>query len=170
MRNTFSRDAFGQAPDVSAYNVGQGAAQPVTPDERVRLALEAANYPFLVTPGHNFTIPFTLTVGQDKERTQRVYINSVTCAVRGREWRRVYSYAFSLEGGLTLDRARALLDEGNMPQLGSWYVNESEGRTWVGFNLALPADCPPAELDAAIRTVAVEADAMERDSVGTDDN
>jgi hypothetical protein len=34
----------------------------------------------------------------------------------------------------------------------------------------VPADCPPGELDAAIRTVSVEADAMEGDSVGSDDN
>jgi hypothetical protein len=167
MRNPFSRDAFGQGPDMSAYNVGQGqtGAGAVSPDERVRTALQAAGYGNpLVTEAHNFTVALNCADG----RTQQIYIASQTQTVRGREWRRVYSWSYDAAGGLSLEQASALLDEAKTPVLGSWFTSQGDERVWVGFQIMVPADCPPEELDAAIYEVAWEADVMERASVGTD--
>ena len=129
MRNPFSRDAFGQGPDMSAYSVGQGqTATGTAPDERVRTALQAAGYSSpLVTEAHNFTVTLNCADG----RTQQIFIASPTQTVRGREWRRVYSWAYDAAGGLSLEQAAALLDEAKTPVLGSWFLSQV-GRACLG--------------------------------------
>jgi hypothetical protein len=167
MRNPFSRDTFGQPPDPSAYGVSQAAMGAVAPDERVRRALEATDYPYTLTPNHNFNVTLNYT---SQGRTQVVYIASGTQTLRDQEWRRVWSWALTVPGSLGWDQALALLDEDNVPPLGSWFTSVADGKTSVGFHLRVPADATPAVLDAAIQAVAEAADDLELSSVGTDEN
>ena len=98
-----------------------------------------------------------------------VIVASQTRTSRGREWRRLWSWAFDVPGRLPWDQALALLDESNLPLLGSWFTSVENNTTSVGFHMRVPADAPPAELDAAIQAVAEAADDLEKATVGTDD-
>jgi hypothetical protein len=165
MNNPFSRVNFGQATDPSAYGFTPAQTGLSGPDERVRRALEGASTPFQVTPAHNFGV--TLIYSQEG-RSQLVFIGSETHISWQREWRRVWSWAFEVQGKLPWDKALTLMDEKNRKPVGSWFLCDEGGKTSVGYHMMVPADASPAELDAAIQSVGEYADDMEKMTVGTD--
>jgi hypothetical protein len=166
MLNPFSRDRSGQTPDPSAYSFGQVPATSGA-DERVRRTLEAINWSYEVSPFHNFRV---IANYSGEGRSQLVFIASETGTYRNREWRKVWSEAFDVAGRLPWEQALALLIDSDRHPFGGWYIEEANGRTAVYFQMSLPADAPPAELEDAILLVAQVADEMEKATVGTDAN
>lgn len=173
MRNPFSSNPYGQTPDPSAYSFGQtpGAGQAqstgqTAPDERVRGALVSLQYPNIVVSEYN-NFHVTLKWSSDG-RSQMIVINSWTTTYRGREWRKVWSEAFSVEGPLPAKQAQALLVASDRWAIGGWYAYEDAGRTGVCYQVSVPADAQPFELEDAIQMAGAAADDMEKATVGTD--
>jgi hypothetical protein len=174
MRNPFSSNAFGQTPDASAYSFGQPPGDhpppPATegaPDERVRQALEMLGFDYTVSPLHNFRIVVSWA---DEGRTQAVAIGSHTSTFRGREWRQVWSDAFSVSGKLSWAQALWLLNDGDRHAFGGWCIAEDGGQTRVYYTAPVPADASSSELHDAIGMAAEQADELEKATLGTDTN
>jgi hypothetical protein len=172
MLNPFNRGGAGQTPDMSAYDFSQNkgawdVGQTPGADERVRQALEAEAWPYEISPNHNFRVIVNYS---GEGRTQLVFVASQTSAVRGREWRKVWSKAFEVIGRLAWEQALALLLDSDRHARGGWYIEEWDGNTAAFFQVSLPADATPADLEDTIYTVAEVADEMEKATVGTDAN
>ena len=166
MRNPFDRSAFGQAPDPAAYLIGRPQAGAGAPDERVRQALDAINCGYEIDKSSRYHIIIRYPA---EGRTQLVLVASQTTIYREREWRKVWSNAFQVTGRLSGDQALMLLSDSDKYPLGAWCIEESDGKTTVFFQISLPADAVPTELDNAMLLAAEAADDMEKNMVGTDD-
>lgn len=164
MRNPFLRNISDQKPTIPAHAADQDGSKP---DERVRLALEMTGYVPLTNRINDFFIAIDYS---GDRRSQQIFIGSKTQTSIDREWRQVWSWAFSVPGKLPWDQALALLDESNRPLIGSWFTQETDGSTDVGYQVAVPADASHTELDIVIQMVSEIADDLEKATIGTDDN
>jgi len=134
-------------------------------DPRVRRALEAENLEFEVDPKGDAKVILRFT--DDGDRTQLVIVQSATFSYRQTEFREVFSAALKADEpkGLDLPLARRLMEESSRSKLAFWGVEDA-----VVWAIArIPADASPGSLKEAIDFVAVRADDLEKERLGTDD-
>ena len=108
-----------------------------------------------------------LSFTDDGGRTQLVVVQSGTYQYRNNEFRDVFSAGLKAdeEKGLDLPLARRLLEESSRSKLAFWGVEDA-----VVWSIArIPADAPADALKEAIDFVAVTADDLEKERVGTDE-
>ncbi len=134
-------------------------------DVRVRKALEDEKLEFEVDPKGDAKVILRFT--DDADRTQLVIVQSATFSYRQSEFREIFSAAFRADGenGLDLPLARRLLEESSRSKLAFWGIED--GVVWaIG---RIPADAAPGTLREAIDFVAVRADDLEKERLGTDE-
>jgi hypothetical protein len=134
-------------------------------DVRVRKALEAEQLEFEVDPKGDAKIILRFT--DDGDRTQLVIVQSATFSYRQTEFREVFSAGLKAddEKGLDLALARRLMEESSRSKLAFWGIED--GVVWAIARI--PADASPGSLREAVDFVAVRADDLEKERLGTDE-
>jgi len=134
-------------------------------DVRVRKALEAEELEFEVDPKGDAKIILRFT--DDGDRTQLVIVQSATFSYRQTEFREVFSAGLKAddEKGLDLALARRLMEESSRSKLAFWGIED--GVVWAIARI--PADASPGSLREAVDFVAVRADDLEKERLGTDE-
>ncbi len=134
-------------------------------DPRVAKALAAEKLEYSVDAKGNAKV--VMSFSDDAERTQLVTLQSVTFSYRQVEFREIFSAALKAgdRNGLDLDLARRLLEESSKSKLAFWGIEDD-----VVWAIArIPADASSATLREAIDFVAVRADELEKERLGTDE-
>lgn len=134
-------------------------------DPRVAKALDDLKLGFEVDAKGDAKVILSFT--DDGGRTQLVIVQSGTYRYRNNEFRDVFSAGLKAdeEKGLDLPLARRLLEESSRSKLAFWGVEDA-----VVWSIArIPADAPADALKEAIDFVAVTADDLEKERVGTDE-
>jgi hypothetical protein len=134
-------------------------------DARVARALKAEKLEYSVDAKGNAKV--VMSFSDDAERTQLVTVQSVTFSYRQVEFREIFSAALkaSDKNGLDLNLARRLLEESSKSKLAFWGIEDD-----VVWAIArIPADASSATLREAIDFVAVRADELEKERLGTDE-
>ena len=140
-----------------------GSASPG--DLRVREGLNQLSQKFVVDADGDFKIIRDTTGG----RTQVAWIISKTNTYGGVEIREIISPAFKTSGHLSAELATRLLKENNKYKIGFWRLVGEDASQAVFYASQIPATIDAQSLDAAIKSVTMIADAMEKEQVGTDD-
>jgi hypothetical protein len=152
--------------------VGQSAqnAHPKA-DKRVRSALDDLSLAYEMTPTNDFKLKPLATEG---ERTQLIYVNSITQRYGSLEIREIIAPAFVTEGPLSEQLAVRLLRENGEVKLGAWRAapisdGDKAGRYLVMYAIQIAADSDVEALRLAIKNAALTADRMEKELTAKDD-
>ena len=134
-------------------------------DQRVRTALESEGLEFEVDEKGDAKVILRFT--DDGDRTQLVIVQSGTFSYRKSEFREIFAAALKADEdkGLDLQLARRLMEESSRSKLAFWGVED--GVIWAIARI--PADAPAGTLREAIDFVAVRADDLEKERLGTDE-
>jgi hypothetical protein len=153
------------AADDKKLDVEAEAKPPGKLDPRVRKALESEELEFEVDPKGDAKVILRFT--DDGDRTQLVIVQSGTFSYRTAEFREVFAAALKADEdkGLDLQLARRLMEESSRSKLAFWGVED--GVVWAIARI--PADASPGTLREAIDFVAVRADDLEKERLGSDE-
>lgn len=134
-------------------------------DPRVRKALEEEKLEFEVDQKGDAKVILRFT--DDGDRTQLVIVQSGTFSYRTAEFREVFAAGLKADDdkGLDLALARRLMEESSRSKLAFWGIED--GVIWAIARI--PADASPATLREAIDFVAVRADDLEKERLGSDE-
>ncbi len=134
-------------------------------DPRVSKALESEKLEFEVDEKGDAKVILRFT--DDGDRTQLVIVQSGTFSYRTAEFREIFAAALKADEdkGLDLQLARRLMEESSRSKLAFWGVED--GVIWAIARI--PADASPGTLREAIDFVAVRADDLEKERLGTDE-
>lgn len=142
------------------------ASKPPAPgDPRVASALRSIGIPPETDEDGDYRLTLPVTAG----RTQLVWIMSRTQEWGGLEIREVWSPGFRTAGRLDLEMARRLLGENTARKLGAWRIMGTGDRESAVFAVQVEADATGEILRDVLQLVSAVADAMERETVGSDD-
>jgi hypothetical protein len=145
------------------------SASPKT-DARVRNALQELGLTYDLTPVSDFKLNPLPTEG---ERTQLVYVNSLTQRYGSLEIREIIAPALLHDGPLPDELALRLLRENSEVKLGAWRVAPVEGdkghKYLVLYAIQIAADSDAETLRLAIKNVSLTADRLEKEITGRDD-
>jgi len=134
-------------------------------DPRVAKALDASNLSYDVDAKGDAKV--VLSFSDDGERTQLVIVQSGTFSYRKSEFREIFSAALKADepNGLDLALARRLLEESSRSKLAFWGIED--GVLWAIARI--PADASAETVREAVDFVAVRADDIEKERLGSDD-
>jgi hypothetical protein len=140
-------------------------------DKRVRNALDNLSLAYELTPTNDFKLSPLPTEG---DRTQLVYVNSLTQRYGSLEIREIIAPAFVTDGPMNEDLAVRLLRENGEVKLGAWRTapitsGDKAGKYLVLYAIQLAADSDTEALRLAIKNVALTADRLEKELTGKDD-
>ena len=143
----------------------ESAANAKQLDQRVRTALESEGLEFEVDEKGDAKVILRFT--DDGDRTQLVIVQSGTFSYRKSEFREIFAAALKADEdkGLDLQLARRLMEESSRSKLAFWGIED--GVIWAIARI--PADAPAGTLREAIDFVAVRADDLEKERLGTDE-
>lgn len=146
-------------------------AQAASADPRVKAALDQIKD---TIPLANYEVDqdgdYKLLVVVGNNRTQVVFVNSATETWEGIEIREIWSPAFPSKGKkFKAKDANLLLQDSQNKKLGAWQAYPQRDGWFAIFNVKIGAETDPASLASLIRYVAIAADNMEAQKLGTDD-
>lgn len=153
------------ADEVKADEVKADEAAGTPIDPRIKKALEAENLEFEVDAKGDAKVLLRFT--DDNDRTQLVIVQTGTYTYRNTEFRDVFSAGLKADDpkGLDLALARRLLEQSSRSKLGFWGVEDG-----VVWSIArIPANATASALKEAVDFVAVSADDLEKERLGTDE-
>ncbi len=155
----------GAAIAATEVEAADPAATPIDP--RIKKALEAENLEFEVDAKGDAKVVLRFT--DDNDRTQLVIVQTGTYTYRNTEFRDVFSAGLKADEGagkgLDLPLARRLLEQSSRSKLGFWGIEDG-----VVWSIArIPANATASALKEAIDFVAVSADDLEKERLGTDE-
>ena len=153
-----------------AFNAAAQNAHPKA-DKRVRSSLDDLSLAYDLTPTNDFKLRPLSTEG---ERTQLVYVNSITQRYGSLEIREIIAPAFLTEGPLTEALAARLLRENGEVKLGAWRTapisdGDKAGKCLIMYAIQIAADSDTEALRLAIKNAALTADRLEKELTGKDD-
>ncbi len=154
------------APTAAKVEADAKEAEPAGElDPRARNALEAEGLEFEVDEKGDAKVILRFT--DDGDRTQLVIVQSGTFKYRKTEFREIFSAGLKADAdkGLDLALARRLMEESSRSKLAFWGVED--GVVWAIARI--PADASADTLREAIDFVAVRADDLEKERLGTDE-
>lgn len=152
-------------------SAGEGGAGFAGEDWRVKRGLEEMDMPYRIDEHWRFVLSFE---GVEEDRTQLVFVNSVTSKLDEYEIREIYGVAYV---GKPLGKAQLeeLLEGNSRYKLGAWEVSppesDEDGRRVqrVRYSARIAADASPETLRAATECVADMCDRLESEWLGTDE-
>ena len=130
-------------------------------DPRMKKALDAMGYKYVVTDLGNYTMTFNIP---KKKRGHRVFIASRTETYGFYEIRKIWAVAHKSRTEYSADFCRALLKENTMEKVGTWEISESkdeELKYRLKYVARVPADLPVKHLQPVISAVMLTADRKE---------
>jgi hypothetical protein len=136
----------------------------VKSDGRIKSILDSSGLKYQIDSDGDFKVIFCF----DDGRTQLAFVNSNTSSFAGVEIRDVWSIGLRGQGQLSSGMANALLLKNQSYKVGGWYVSMSRDATAAIFKAAISANASPAELLSILQAVAVEADEVEKEFLGSD--
>ena len=122
-----------------------------------------------LTPNTDSDGDFKLILKTEGTRTQLAFAISKTNSYGSVEIREVWSPAFKTGGSLSAAMANRLLIENNKYKLGFWRLVGTGDSQVVIYAVQISADADAKSLEAALKTVTLIADDMEKEQLGTDD-
>ncbi|MGI9036264.1 MAG: hypothetical protein ACR2GD_09530 [Pyrinomonadaceae bacterium] len=132
-----------------------------TGDARVEKALRETKTEYTVNKDGEYKVTFAT----DGKRSQVAYINAETDKIYGLEMRGIFSYAMVSDKPPSPEIANLLLEQ-NMVNISSWAILKPEkggkGKYIVVNIIYIPADADGKTLDAALNSVILAADEMEK--------
>jgi len=136
-------------------------------DPRVRQALDAVGWKYEVDRDGDFRV---ILSWQEDSRSQLVFVNSVTNTLEGLEVREVWSEGWRREGDTFPPAIAVRLLEANAGyKIGAWELRRAGGAARAIFTARVPVSLSAEQLEAVVSTVAITADEMEKELLGTDD-
>lgn len=99
---------------------------------------------------------------QIKDRTQQVFVQSVTTTYNNLEFREVYSTIYRNKVAPSETVMRTLMIESSNKHLGAWELFYEAEEYYIVFNAKISANLTSNELQSVINLVAVCADDMEK--------
>jgi len=137
----------------------------VQSDGRIKSILDSSSFNYQIDSDGDFKVIFRF----DDGRTQLAFVNSNTSSFAGVEIRNIWSIGLRGPGQLSSAMANALLLKNGSYKIGGWYVSTNDSGTLAIFKAAISANANPAELMSVLRAVAIEADEVEKEFLGSDD-
>jgi hypothetical protein len=102
-------------------------------------------------------------------RSHLVFVNSLTEVMGGQEIREVWAAAYMAgEPSIPGKVALRLLEDNSKYKIGAWELVSNDGGVRVLFNAKVPATASPEFLQEVINAVAVFADELEKELLGSD--
>lgn len=147
---------------VCLLSVSWAVAQSV--DSRITEKLNQLNFKYEVK--EDGTFQFTVPVSQ---RTQMIYIHSVTNLYDKMEIREVYSVVHQSKTPLDLARTQKLLMDNGQKKIGAWEVVLDGDTYFVIFTAKISATSDASDLKSVIDIVATAADSMEKEMFTIDE-
>lgn len=140
------------------------------PDARVKTALDQVQE---TIPLLKYEVDgdgdYKLVVVTGSSRTQIVFINSATETWEGIEIREIWSPAFPTKSKkFPVKTANMLLQDSQNKKLGAWQAYPQNKGWFAVFNVKVGADTDAASLASLVRYVAIAADNMEAQVLGSD--
>ncbi|NUQ01550.1 MAG: hypothetical protein HUU35_17025 [Armatimonadetes bacterium] len=135
-------------------------------DPRVKTLLEKCKLAYELDKDNDYALPFD--VGD--ERSQTVFVVSDTFAVGETEYREVVSLGAVFKKPLSAALAEKLLLASGESPLGAWKMVKDGDTRAIFFTVKVPANAAPNTWVKVIEGVAVQADAMEKELTGEDEN
>jgi hypothetical protein len=133
-------------------------------DSRITEKLNQLNFKYEVK--EDGTFQFTVPVSQ---RTQMIYIHSVTNLYDKMEIREVYSVVHQSKTPLDLARTQKLLMDNGQKKIGAWEVVLDGDTYFVIFTAKISATSDASDLKSVIDIVATAADSMEKEMFTIDE-
>lgn len=135
-------------------------------DDRVKRLLDQLELKYAVDPDGDFRVSFALPT----DRSQTVFIRSVTSRLDNLEIREVFSVAHESHGPLAADVANALLVYNAHAKLGAWsLLRGKDNHCFAAFTARIAADTDPGTMMTTMRAVLETADDVEMKISGGDD-
>ena len=136
-----------------------------TYDLRVKAILDDIGYKYDITDNGDFKIVIAL----DSDRTQAVYVKSATEFYDEMEVREIWSFGYSCTGPLPADVANKLLQNSFDQKIGAWQVASNDSVSIAIFAIKMSANADETSVKSAIIAAVRNADAVEMDLTGKDD-
>lgn len=157
-----SARAAAQSPPAEVSAEGAGPA-----DARVQQVLEAVGWKYEVDRDGDFRVVISW---EEDGRSQLVFVNSATNTLGDQEIREVWSEGWRREGDAFPPAIAVRLLEANASyKIGAWELRRAGGVARAAFTARVPAAMTAEQLQKLVSTVAVTADEMEKELLGTDD-
>ncbi|MBI2299239.1 MAG: hypothetical protein HYU66_09920 [Armatimonadetes bacterium] len=134
-------------------------------DPRVEKQLKALELKYEVDKDGDYRLIYE--VGE--ERSQVVFVNSVTNTVREIEVREIWSPALVGEEPPGADVMKKVLDDSQQRTIGGWQLMSGDKSYVLNYAVKIPVDSTDKLLSAAAIVAAHTADALEKDVTGKDD-
>lgn len=134
-------------------------------DSRVTDILTSANIKYEVDPDGDYRVVF----GFEDGRSQLAFINSSTENFVGTEIREIWSVGIRGKEPFSAAVANSLLEKNSHYKIGGWELVHQDEEILAVFKVPLSADASESELTSALQTVAIQADEVEKEFVGSDD-
>ncbi|MDA1017218.1 MAG: YbjN domain-containing protein [Planctomycetota bacterium] len=133
-------------------------------DRRLEQVIKKLGWKYSIDADRDFRLEFK--VGND--RSQVVYLRSVTHILGGLELREILAPAFRVNSKQCGDLAKDLLHENSKLKLGAWQMVRGGDNCLALFSVKVGADCDAETLRTAVRLVVVAADNKEKQVTGRD--
>jgi len=136
-------------------------------DPRVAKALKETNTEFDLSSKDGM---YKVTYGTKGKRVQTTHVASATEDINGVEMRLIFSFSTILKALPSHETANLLLQD-NMERIGRWAVQKLDDGSWAILSLIyIPASSGGKQLEAALMTIATQADEMEEQLTKKDVN
>ena len=112
---------------------------------------------------------YQLLYQYDDGRSQLVWVSGDTEDFYHVEVREVFSYAYDSDGVMPANVARTLLQANAGYKIGAWELRQSGSSSMGIFTARIDADVDANTLKLILEAVAVTADEMEKELLGTDE-
>ena len=151
-------------PTLLTAQVGGAAPQP---DPRVAAALRTIGVDSEIDEDGDYKL--TLSVDDESDRTQIVYVISTTERYGNLEIREIWAPAFKTGGRLDADVARRMLESNDRLKLGAWRLYGKGDDQMAVYAVQIDAGANADALQSALEIVIQVADAEELEQTGKDD-
>lgn len=134
-------------------------------DERVEAALQDADYEWEIDSDGDFRAVLEFT----DDRSQVLFVNSKTSMLGQMEVREVWAVAATSKVGFSSEVMKRLLEASGSVKLGGWEINTMGEQDLAIFRAKISANTSASALKTVVRAVAITADEMEKELLGTDE-
>lgn len=134
-------------------------------DKRVKRALDAAELKYSIDSDGDYKVSW----GLKADRSHVTFVNSNTMTLGEFELREVWAVGFTADD-VTDHQMRRLLELNSQYKIGAWSLKKMRnGKYWAIFTATVAADCSGATLKKVTGVVALSADEVEEEFLGTDE-